>query len=247
MALYIATHKPAQMPSAQWLKPIGVGGFTDASTPIHDARGDNISALNRQYCELTGTYWLWKHCRDPYVGLCHYRRYFAFNPVPLQGYMNLPIVNSPLTQEMLDFVASPQQEQRLEALLEHFEMVVPMPIAEYPSIASSYRNAHGDAVWDAFRKACRREFGSVAGLLDVETRFYCANMVVAHAKVFDDYCSRLFKVVGEVYEEIGVPPAEEDVRYQPYRYPGYLGERFTSLYLAAMRVRYATVQAVWFV
>ncbi|WP_066332507.1 DUF4422 domain-containing protein [Azohydromonas lata] len=247
MALYIATHKPAQMPSAPWLKPIGVGGFSDASTQLNDAQGDNIAALNRQYCELTATYWLWKHCRDPYVGLCHYRRYFSFVPLPVQGYQSLPIVKAPLAPETLSFLASAAQEQRLESLLEHFEMVVPHPVPEYPSIASSYRAAHGDAVWNAFRKACRREFGAVAGLLDVETRFYCGNMVVAHAKVFDDYCKSLFKVLGEVVEEMGVPEAVPgDVRYQPYRYPGYLAERFTSLYLSATRTRFTTVQALWF-
>ena len=39
--------------------------------------GDNIDFLNPWYCELTGLYYLWKHCDDDIVGLEHYRRYFA--------------------------------------------------------------------------------------------------------------------------------------------------------------------------
>lgn len=39
--------------------------------------GDNIDELNSSYCEITGLYYLWKHCTDEIVGLEHYRRYFT--------------------------------------------------------------------------------------------------------------------------------------------------------------------------
>ena len=39
--------------------------------------GDNIDRLNPWYCELTGLYWMWRNRSTEYVGLEHYRRFFA--------------------------------------------------------------------------------------------------------------------------------------------------------------------------
>lgn len=41
-----------------------------------DNEGDNISAKNPYYCELTGIYYAWKNIPAEYLGLVHYRRYF---------------------------------------------------------------------------------------------------------------------------------------------------------------------------
>ena len=77
--IIVATHKEAEVPQDSTLYlPIHVGreGKKDIGF-IGDNTGDNISSLNPYYCELTGLYWAWKNLDCDYLGLVHYRRYFA--------------------------------------------------------------------------------------------------------------------------------------------------------------------------
>ena len=43
---------------------------------LQDNSGENISTKNRNYCELTASYYAWRHSDDHYKGICHYRRLF---------------------------------------------------------------------------------------------------------------------------------------------------------------------------
>ena len=74
----MAAHKLYWMPSDSVYMPIHVGreGKADLGY-VGDNTGDNISAKNPNYCELTALYWAWKNLEADYVGLVHYRRYFT--------------------------------------------------------------------------------------------------------------------------------------------------------------------------
>lgn len=77
--IVVAAHKPYWMPDDPMYVPVQVGAVGKESIPgfWRDDEGDNISAKNPRYCELTALYWAWKNLDADYIGLAHYRRYFA--------------------------------------------------------------------------------------------------------------------------------------------------------------------------
>ena len=78
--ILVAAHKRYWMPADDVYMPLHVGA--EGKEPLGytpDNTGDNISAKNPNYCELTGLYWAWKNLDCQYIGLCHYRRYFGCN------------------------------------------------------------------------------------------------------------------------------------------------------------------------
>ena len=97
--IFVAYHIPARLINDPNFCPIHVGRALTMSTKdgdstnknrqwllencIGDDTGINISHLNRQYCELTGIFWVWKNINKyqdaEYIGFMHYRRHLRFN------------------------------------------------------------------------------------------------------------------------------------------------------------------------
>lgn len=77
--IIVAAHKKYWMPLSSLYLPVFVGSAGKPSIEgfLRDDVGTHISARNASFCELTGIYWAWKNLDADYIGLAHYRRYFA--------------------------------------------------------------------------------------------------------------------------------------------------------------------------
>ena len=76
--IFALTHKKFEVPQDKMYQPLQVGREEKEDLGyLCDNTGDNISAENCYYSELTGLYWIWKNVDDAYKGLVHYRRYFG--------------------------------------------------------------------------------------------------------------------------------------------------------------------------
>ena len=79
LKIVVAGHKSYWMPSEECYLPVQAGsaGQQSISGFQRDDQGDNISEKNSSFCELTALYWAWKNLDCEWLGLAHYRRYFA--------------------------------------------------------------------------------------------------------------------------------------------------------------------------
>lgn len=74
----VAMHEPYALPQDALYTPMQAGAAIRPPLGLtRDDTGENISAKNGSYCELTVLYWMAHNVDADWYGLCHYRRYFS--------------------------------------------------------------------------------------------------------------------------------------------------------------------------
>jgi len=192
-----------------YLCPLQVGAaLTDEIiSDVRDNIGENISAKNSNYCELTGIYFIWRNYKADYKGLCHYRRIFDMSNSKLQG--------------LLGRADSP-------------DIILPYPSVYYPNMDKEHSRYVGDGEWTAMLEALKEYapdyYKAYVENISKEPYFYNFNMLIARETVFDEYCSFLFSVLERTEELIASGGGR-----CANRFAGYLGENLTTLYFRKNR------------
>lgn len=127
--IYVACHKPSELPQNDLFVPIHVGAKNAKITMPgmrRDDEGDNISEKNPQYCEMTAQYWAWKHSDADYIGLCHYRRYLNFTNKIFTNYtpdnrkqVLVPVLN-PYTEKKYGLL----DKEKIQEVVENNDILV---------------------------------------------------------------------------------------------------------------------------
>lgn len=136
---------------------------------IRDDSGDNISVKNSSYCELTAAYWLWKHEKSEYIGICHYRRHFVIN------------------------------EQILNAVrYSDIDVVLPVPTGCEPSVRENYIERHRGEDLDKMMSLLKSEYSDYyKSALDVfeNNYYYACNMWIMKHQVLNNFALWLFTIL----------------------------------------------------
>ena len=223
VVIIVAAHKAFRMPDDRMYLPVHVGaeGKTDENgNPLDlgfqkDNVGDNISALNPRFCELTGVYWAWKNLNADYIGLVHYRRYFKGKKK--KGSKD-PFDNILRYSELKQFVnqykviVTTKRHYYIDTLEKHYAHN--HHISELNKARDILLRMYPDYE-KAYDKAIHRTWG------------YMFNMMIMREKIFDDYCTWLFSILFELSKEIpedGLTPFEN-------RFPGRVSERLFNVWL----------------
>lgn len=199
----------------KWETPIQAGAaLTEKEiSDIRDNTGENISDKNREYCELTALYWIWKNDKtSKYAGLCHYRRHFNFDN---QGLVRLAHSD--------------------------IDAVLTIPILNFPDVRTAYIHDHCAEDWEIMLEAIRvlaPEYYETMDKMQKGVFYYAYNMFVAKKEIFNSYCEWLFPLLE--YCENRCRKKED--AYQN-RYIGFLAERLLSVYFLHHDKEYKIVHA----
>ena len=225
--IIICTHKAYPMPDDPMYLPLQVGralhgdlGFTG------DHTGDNISAKNPTFCELTGLYWGWKNLHADCIGLCHYRRHFG-----KKGFGD----------KWGRLLTSPQAR----ALMELHDVVLPKKRNYFiETNYAQYVHAHHREDLEVTRAILEEDYPDYLvafdGVMHCSTTGHRFNMFLMRRNVLEDYCRWLFDVLFKLEERLDIS------QYSDYdkRVFGFVAERLLDVWLQRNGISFAEVDVV---
>lgn len=136
---------------------------------LADDEGENISGFNRQFCELTAMYWIWKNAPQDIVGLEHYRRHFLLG----------------------DGWEKKMRETDIDAIL-------PTPLYVAPSVAQNYMERHISSDWDfmmGYMKQTHPDYYGEALRFFGGGIYSPCNMFIMRKEILDELCAWLFPII----------------------------------------------------
>ena len=220
--ILVAAHKKYWMPSDSVYVPLHVGAEGKADLGyLKDNTGDNISIKNPNFCELTGLYWAWKNLNCEYIGLCHYRRYFAKG-----GSGSIEQKKSKILK-YADY----------EKLLSEYDVIVPKKRNYYiETVRSQYEHAHNKSDLEETEKIIAKKYPEYSDAFNKvmnRKRLHILNMFAMKKVLFDQYCSWLFDILFELEKRI------DTSTYNQYeaRVYGFLSERLFNVWLEESKLK----------
>ena len=229
--ILVAAHKKYWMPDDDVYLPIHVGreGKADLGY-LGDNTGDNISAKNANYCELTGLYWAWKNLKNDYIGLCHYRRYFARENIH--------------TDNIEKKKTAILHRKDYEKLLQEYDVILPVKRNYYlETVRSQYEHAHNKRDIDETKRIVLElypEYSEAFEKVMGRTKLYILNMFVMKKQQFDEYCSWLFSILFELEKRIDISS------YNMYeaRVFGFIAERLFNVWLEKQQLNVKEIPVI---
>ncbi len=220
--IVVASHKDYPMPGDQAYCPLQVGAQLHPKLDgfAQDNTGDNISAKNPYFCELTGLYWAWKNLDADFIGLVHYRRHFTMYRGRLDSDIKRfrHILSSQDLEQLLEqkpIILPKKRNYIIENLHDHYEhtmYIEPLSLA-HDIISEKYPN-----YLPAFNRLHER------------TSAHMFNMFIMPKELLNDYCTWLFDILFTL--ELRITPEMLD-SYSDFhkRFYGRISELLLDVYL----------------
>ena len=231
LTVLVITHKDYEFPTSACYRPIFVGKRANALKNegfYQDNSGINIAEKNSGFCELTGLYWAWKNGvfeNNEYVGLVHYRRYFAGKALDLKKKQ----------------IAS---ESELLTILEKYDVILPRKRNYFiESIYSHYQHAHHVKDLNCTREIISElhpEYITSFDAIMQGRKIHIYNMFVMSSEKASEYCEWLFPILFELERRIDI------TQYDSYqkRVFGFIAERLFNVWLVYHQLTFCEIPVV---
>ncbi|EHO62984.1 DUF4422 domain-containing protein [Dialister succinatiphilus] len=229
--ILIAAHKKYWLPDDPVYFPLQVGAEGKNGLGItKDDSGDNISNKNPYFCELTGLYWAWKNLSCDYIGLCHYRRYFAHNG----------IYTSPEKMKRLIL----KQEDYVDIFKNYDIILPPKHRIRDKTVKEQYAKSHNVRDLDEAIKIIIEKYPDYEDTVNSffhQSEIYYYNMFAMKKCYFDNYCSWIFDILFTLEQTIDISSYDA----HQSRVYGFLAERLFNVWINQQDLKIKNVPVVF--
>ncbi len=214
---------------------------------LRDDVGENISADNPRYCELSAQYWAWKNYdklgNPDYIGFMHYRRHFMFDGwIGNPDWCWLPKGNVYFVPFMSSQYLSHLSDTYIAKVLKNCDCVVLKPCDVKHLKSKNCRTQYGKLPeqnvknFDIFIKTAKRlypDYEEEIEKIEKGSVQYLCNMFVMRKDLFEEYNKFCFSILEEVDKQIDSTQMSE----QAARFLGYFGEFLLSMFIFKLQKR----------
>lgn len=237
LSLLMCCHKEYDIIPMLW-KPIQCGAALNpyVEGTIRDDDGDNISLLNRVYCELTAHYYAWKNISADHYGFCHYRRFFGVEGCTKRPYLALGELSVTQQERLLG------DEEYWKQLIGSCEIITTrsedmgLSVREHYCTSGYHYSEDLELFFEILAQLAPKLKTAAQEYLSQSKQYFC-NMFIMDSLHFNEYCGILFPVLAE-FDRRKTPHGD----FQSDRTDGYLAELFTGVYISYCRSNGASVK-----
>lgn len=177
LIIYMATHNQKCSHIDDYIIPIQVGKALNDEQfeEVTDDTGINISHKNKNFCELTALYWMWKNTNHNYIGLCHYRRRFDLG------------------------------KNQIISILKNQNIILPKVKKFRMSIEEQYIKEHGKEDWEKMLEILKEYspgYYEFSKKIFSSNTLYMYNMFIMDGERYNHYCEWLFPLVFMIEEKL---------------------------------------------
>ncbi len=220
-----------------------------------DDTGENISAKNKYYSELTGIYWVWKNTLQNITGACHYRRYFTSQPEPfLYQFKRLSYFLIGLhkkrhgliyTNNTQLFVPRIINQTEIEFLFQKYDVILPQTRKLNCSVETHFARYHDIGDLKLIESIIYKKYPDyIEALHEVlkDKRLYANNMFILKDEHFQEFMTWWFDVLFEFERSVDIS------RYSGYqqRIFGFIAERLLNVWFRKKKLRCVELQVIYF-
>ena len=262
IALYSHFHRPfAYDANSSWIHPVsfmddlsasGIPAMPRGPGSVEDFRHHMPGMDDAHFAKMFGQqaleYWLFKKApKTDFVGCATYRRYLMIAGAYTSPHHRMIVGPRP---DIITDLGSDEHRNAALMYLQSADVVTNRSYAIDTTIEEQYLQGQPAAYWQLMMRAIESLFPQYRRHM---LWFHSYNRVqyettyIMRRALFMQYASELFAILEYVFKhaEIVVPDEVPGVPHQPYRYPGFLGERFFPFFLYVNAVRTVEVPLVF--